>query len=148
MGKQSPTFGLDTNFLVAVLCDWHEFHAATRTAYQDLRRGGARFIVAAQALLECFSVLTRMPPPYRFSPEKALRLFRENLSGSAAISGVDPQLCWLTIRELSQQGLGGGLVYDAVIARSVRQAGATVLLTWNVRDFLLVAPPGLQIREP
>ena len=130
------------------MCDWHEFHAATRTRYDDLRRAGARFIVAAHSLLECFSVLTRMPPPYRFSPEKARRLLLENLSGSAAISGVDPELCWSTIRELSQQSLGGGLVYDAVIARSVRQAGATVLLTWNVRDFLLVAPAGLDIREP
>ena len=148
MGKQSPKFALDTNFLVAVLCDWHEFHAATRTAYDDLRRGRGPFIVAAHSLLECFSVLTRMPPPYRFSPEKALCLLRENLSGSAVISGLDQELCWSTIRELSQLGLGGGMVYDAAIARSVRQAGATVLLTWNVKDFLRVAPPGLEIREP
>jgi predicted nucleic acid-binding protein len=44
--------------------------------------------------------------------------------------------------------MGGGIIYDAVIARTAFDAGASVLLTWNTRDFLRVAPPGLEIRQP
>jgi predicted nucleic acid-binding protein len=44
--------------------------------------------------------------------------------------------------------VAGGLVYDAVIARSIFNAGARVLLTWNVQDFLQVAPAGLEIITP
>lgn len=148
MASEHPKLGLDTSCLVALLCDWHEMHEVTRAAFEGSRRNRTPLILPAHSLLECFSVLTRMPAPYRFSPGKAWRLLEEGFSRNAVTSGLSPELCWSTMQELSQLGLGGGRTYDAVIARSARQAGATVLLTWNVRDFLSVAPPGLQIREP
>jgi predicted nucleic acid-binding protein len=49
---------------------------------------------------------------------------------------------------LSRIGLGGGRVYDAVIAQCVLEAGATVLLTWNMKHFLPIAPAGLDVMEP
>jgi len=39
-------------------------------------------------------------------------------------------------------------LYDAIIAQCCLDAGAELLITWNVRYFLRVAPPALQIREP
>jgi len=44
--------------------------------------------------------------------------------------------------------MGGGIVYDAAIAEAAFAAGATVLLTWNPKDFLRVAPHGLEVRQP
>ena len=58
----------------------------------------------------------------------------------AEIPAIGPELVWSSVRELAWQELGGGMVYDAVIARASFQAGAAVLLTWNVRDFPSVAP--------
>jgi predicted nucleic acid-binding protein len=49
---------------------------------------------------------------------------------------------------LSLREMGGVIVYDAVIARTAFDAGASVLLTWNTKDFLRVAQPGLEIRQP
>ncbi len=49
---------------------------------------------------------------------------------------------------LSRLGLGGGRVYDAAIAQCVAEAGATLLLTWNTKHFLPIAPAGLDVREP
>ncbi len=123
-------------------------HRATQAAFQNLRRDRTPLIVPVHSLLECFSVLTRMPAPYRFSADQALRLLEESFSENAVASGLSPELCWSTMRGMAEIGMGGGRIYDAVIARSARQAGATVLLTWNVKDFLRVAPPGLEIREP
>ena len=51
--------------------------------------------------------------------------------------------CFSATREL-----GGGLIYDAIIAHSCASAGATILLTWDVQDFLRVAPSDLTIQDP
>ena len=138
---------LDTSCLVPLFVD-NGFQDATRAECERLRRQNALFVVATHALLECFSVLTRMPPPYRVDPETAERLLLENFSQDAEIPPVGPELLWSSIRELVSQGMGGGKVYDAVIARASFHAGATVLLTWNVRDLLSVAPEGLDVLTP
>ena len=148
MNGSRPKFGVDTSCLVPLLCPWHDLHRATLSAWQRLRQDHTPLVVAAHALLECFSVLTRMPPPFRMPPGEVAQALTETLSEGVQTSGLAPETAWSALYGLSRRGIAGGRIYDAVIAHSVRQAGATVLLTWNVRDFLLVAPPGLDIREP
>ena len=72
----------------------------------------------------------------------------ENFAEIAEFPALSANQCWAGLDQLAARSLGGGLVYDAIIADSCRQAGAQVLLTWNVRDFLRVAPIGLEIRQP
>jgi len=55
---------------------------------------------------------------------------------------------WFVIRSAAFLGIGGGRVYDAAIAAAVAEAGAAVLVTWNVNHFLGFSPPGLQIMRP
>jgi hypothetical protein len=57
-------------------------------------------------------------------------------------------LLWAWIQDVAASGVAGGSIYDAVIARSSFEAGAAVLLTWNVGDFLRVAPVGLEVLTP
>jgi predicted nucleic acid-binding protein len=116
--------------------------------YERRLADGQRVVIAVHALLECFSVLTRMPSPFRTAPETAERALATYFRDGAEICGLDPEDCWSAITELARYGRGGGRIYDAVIALSTYRAGASLLLTWNVRDFLLVAPPGLEVREP
>jgi predicted nucleic acid-binding protein len=49
---------------------------------------------------------------------------------------------------MSARSIGGGRIHDALIAACTLAAGANVLLTWNVKDFLAVAPQGLEVRQP
>ncbi|MCS6953153.1 MAG: hypothetical protein NZM33_09875 [Bryobacteraceae bacterium] len=136
----------DTSCLVALLCEWHEFHPRTLETYRELRDRG-RFIIAGYALLECFSVLTRLPAPARLAPADAARLLRENFAG-AEIAAADPQSCRDAIERVAALGIGEGRIYDAVIAYCSYRAGAERLLSWNVRDLAVVSPPGLAMREP
>ena len=99
-------------------------------------------------MLECFSVLTRLPARLRIPPREAFERLRENLADNFHVVGVDADACWLAMDEISARELRGGLIYDAIIARCCAQAGASVLLTWNVQDFVRVAPPGLAVRDP
>jgi predicted nucleic acid-binding protein len=144
----SVRFALDANCLVAMLADWHPRHRATVAGYERRLAAGQRPVVAGHALLECFSVLTRLPGPVRVSPETAEGALSAVLGDGVETVGLAPDDYWRILRTVSRSGRGGGLVYDAAIAWASFRAGATALLTWNVKDMSAVAPAGLQVAEP
>ena len=68
----------DTNCMIAAVCTWHEHHdRAAEEIERRLERGETLF-VAAHTLVEAYSVLTRLPPPYRLSPTDAFALIEAN----------------------------------------------------------------------
>jgi predicted nucleic acid-binding protein len=141
-------FGLDTSCIVPLLSVGHLQHEPTLAGYSARRRRAEQPVIPVHALLETFSVLTRSPAPLFISPEQVHKMLVENFSDIAEFPALSSHHCWAGLDELAGRSLGGGLVYDAIIADSCMQAGAKVLLTWNVRDFLRVAPAGLEIRQP
>ena len=140
--------GLDTSVLVALFLEEHGFHRTTVSVLERLQRQQVQWVVSCHALLECFSVLTRIPPPHRFTPEEAHRMLRDGFGADAVIARVDGDLAWSAVEKMVTAGLAGGPVYDAVIAWSTFEAGAAVLLTWNPKDFARVAPAGLEVATP
>jgi hypothetical protein len=142
----SVAFALDTSCVVPLLASWHAFHARTKQGYELRRARRERLVIPASALVQSFSVLTRMP--VRLLPQDARRLLEESFFDRADVAGMARGAAWKTIQDVSVRGMGGGIIYDAAIAREACDAGASVLLTWNTKDFLRVAPPGLEIRQP
>lgn len=140
--------GVDTSCLVPLMSSWHPQHEATVWALEQLKAKNATLVTASQAVAECFSVLTRLPSQVRIPPREAYERMRENLTENFRIAGLNTDVCWLAIDGISGRGLSGGLIYDAIIAHSCAQAGASIMLTWNVEDFARVAPPGLSVRNP
>ena len=140
--------GIDTSCLVPLISSWHQYHEPTVTALESLRARKSRLLVPAHALAECFAVLTRLPERIRITPREASERLFENFSNNFQVVDLDPAICWSAMRHLSGRDLGGGLIYDALIAHSCASAGATILLTWDVHDFIRVAPPGLSIQDP
>jgi hypothetical protein len=104
-------------------------------------------VIAGHAFLECFSVLTRLPPPLATAPETAEAILAKYLE-AGELGGMTADACRLAVRDLAARGMGGGRIYDGIIALCSYQAGATTLLTYNARHFLPVAPPGLAVLEP
>lgn len=139
--------GLDTSCIVQLITEGGEFHERTFRAFKELQRDGARLVVAHNALLESFSVLTRSPEPFKTEPLAAERLLFDNF-GAAIIAGLAPAEAWVAIRHTISRGFWGGRIYDAAIALATFEAGARLLLTWNVKHFHSVAPFGLEVREP
>ena len=131
---------------MAALLFEHQHHQLTVREFS--RQQDAQNVVSVHSLLECFSVITRFPPPLRVTTRTAVRLLRTNLEDHLKVADVTPADAWAAIEEVRLGELGGGSVYDAAIAQSVARAGASVLFTWNVKDFLRVAPAGLQVRAP
>lgn len=140
-------FGLDTCYLIPLLAEWHQHHDSTTRDYRGRLGRGERPVIAIHALLECYSVLTRLPHPVRVPANLAEQILTQYLT-DVEIAGVTPETGWLAIHSLAALDLGGGRIYDALIAATVLRAGASVLVTWNVKHFLAIAPHGLEIRQP
>jgi predicted nucleic acid-binding protein len=138
---------LDSSVLVQYVSMGSQNHAATRSAYQRYRAEGAEFVVAEHSILEAFSVLSRSPQPIGLNPRDAEAALLRNF-GDATIAPIRQGLGWESIRHTMARGHWGGRVYDTIIALAVHEAGATLLLTWNLRHFVTIAPSGLDVREP
>jgi predicted nucleic acid-binding protein len=125
---------LDTSCLVAAVCGWHRDHDATRREIERRAGSGEKLVLAAHSLAETFSVLTRLPEPHRLRPDDALALIEANWGETrlVALAGSDYRA---TLRRCREVGIGGGAVYDALIAACARKAGVQTLLTWELEGF-------------
>lgn len=127
----------DTSVIIAASTLHHPDHPASlrRLAAADVQGGAC----AAHTLAEVFSVLTRMPLPFRVPPSDALRIVEHTAKRFKVVS-LTPAEHLAAISAMAQQGLSGGLVYDALILSCARKANATRIYTLNARHFKQVAP--------
>ncbi|WP_067436168.1 type II toxin-antitoxin system VapC family toxin [Nocardioides jensenii] len=98
----------DTSVLVPALLAWHPDHAACRRAVT-----GSVDTVPAHVLLECYSVLTRLPAPHRLAAADAAQ----------AVGALPWKPLTLPagrhrdiVMTLARDGIRGGAVYDALVA--------------------------------
>jgi predicted nucleic acid-binding protein len=124
----------DTNVIVAGLLDSHEMHGVCRPWIERARNQEFQALVSVHSLAEVYSVLTRLPRPYRLPALVAERLIMENLSGFERIElrAIDYEL---VLADVARLGIVSGGVFDALIGRAAIVGAADRLLTFNVRDF-------------
>src|ERR1700761_9103046 len=130
MPAKQLRIALDSSYVIPLLSDWHAQHLKTLQSYRHWRKTEAQVVLPVHVILECYSVLTRIPAPYRLPPDVARRTMEANFSRTCLIVGVKAGAIWERIEGMSRLGVGGGQVYDALIAWSAADAGATLLLTW------------------
>jgi predicted nucleic acid-binding protein len=135
----------DTSCLVAAVCSWHEHHART-VAELNRRARSEQIVMAAPVLAETYSVLTRLPPPYRLRPADALGAM-EGSWADVEVASLDGEETWSLLRGLPGAAIAGGGTYDALIAACARKARAEAILTWNFADFERVAG-GILVETP
>lgn len=138
---------LDSSCLIAAACDWHVHHKLTVEEIERRRRARDSLLLAVPALVEAYSVLTRLPPAHRLSPKDAAHVLHASWSRSESVA-LSAEEYWTLLRGESSRGVGGGRIYDAVIAHCARKARAGALLTWNVDHFAPFAGEGLTISRP
>jgi toxin FitB len=106
---------VDTSVIVPALLQWHEAHETAR----GLLPGS---MVPAQAMLESYSVLTRLPGGV--DPQLAAEVVLERL----APAEIDlPMPMGDAIRRLVEAGISGGAVYDGLIALTAAAAECRLL---------------------
>ena len=135
----------DTSTLVQAMVQSLDRHARAAPWLQRAVRGEFQWVVAAHTVAELYAVLTVLPISPRITPADARRMIRENIERHATIVALSPREYWDVIRQLSEAGMIGGVVYDALLCKVARKASVQRVLTFNVAHFQRVWPDGAKI---
>lgn len=114
----------------------HRHHAVTTEALGDRRLG-----LAGHAAFETFSVLTRLPPPARRTPEIVARLMAVNFPESRFLSAGAARAL---LDDLVRADIAGGSVYDALIGATAAEH-AVVLATRDRRALVTYRALGIEV---
>jgi predicted nucleic acid-binding protein len=129
-------FFVDTSVLVATFFGHHQDHDASADFFLTLDKSDAA--CGAHTLAEVYSTLTRMPGK-RIGGAEAL-LFLAQIRERMTIVGLDPDEYVAGIEDAAAQGIMGGGIYDALLARCALKAKAQTIYTWNVKHFQRLGP--------
>ena len=106
----------DSSVIVAAVSSWHTRHVDADSALPPAAVG--------HALVESYSVLTRLPEPMRVDRILAAEVLRSRIHDVLTLSADDT----LSVpQKLSELGIGGGATYDALIALTALAHDATLL---------------------
>lgn len=110
---------LDTSAALAFVQPSHDAHATTYAALVGRSKG-----LAGHAAFETYSVLTRLAPPDRLTPQAAQRLIEVNFPYTRFLSSKGSAAL---VSRLSAGGVSGGAVYDALVAAAAAEHGLTLV---------------------
>jgi len=127
----------DTSVLVAAVLLQNAHHPRSLAAYLAAERKQA--YCAAHSLAEVYSTLTRLPGQQRMGCDQALLLLDDIADRLTAVA-LDPEEYCSTIADAAAEGIVGGTIYDALIARCALKIRATTIYTWNVDHFRRCGP--------
>ncbi|HEX2516107.1 MAG TPA: PIN domain-containing protein, partial [Chloroflexota bacterium] len=127
--------------MAAALCGWHVHHPSASRELKRRLGAGESLILAAPTLVEAYAVLSRLPPPHRLSPAEGWTLIRASFVDHASdIVSLESDAIRRLLDEMAARGVAGGGVYDAHVVACALLARVDAILTFNARQFRLVAP--------
>jgi predicted nucleic acid-binding protein len=109
---------VDTSVVVAAFASWHEAHA------QAARLLDRRPRLPAHALIESYSVLTRLPAPHRADPAIVAEFLAERFPLPPLVLPARAHAAF--VAQLTHARLAGGAAYDALIAATAKRARAVL----------------------
>jgi predicted nucleic acid-binding protein len=109
----------DTSAIVAAFAPWHPLHDPARTAL----RGETDLVTHVE--LEAYSVLTRLPAPFRVDPVVAAEYLRRRFGGDRFVLPSTRRRS--VVGRLAAAGVAGGKAYDGLIAVTAREAGRELI---------------------
>jgi predicted nucleic acid-binding protein len=128
---------LDTSVVVASFGAWHEQHQIALDVLALRPR------LAAHTALESYSVLTRLPEPFRADAAIVVEFLRRTFAESRLT--LDRVTLDALPDRLEACGVDGGAVYDGLIALTAKSVGAE-LLTLDRRALDTYARCGADVR--
>lgn len=110
------TVGVDTSVAVPLVLASHPDHVRVMHWWD-----GRQIALSGHALVETYSVLTRLPGDARLEPSDAARLLDSGFAPPLLLSSAQARRLPGT---LSRFGIAGGAVYDALVALAASEHGA------------------------
>jgi predicted nucleic acid-binding protein len=122
---------LDTSIIVAGIAAKHPNHDVCNPLIYS-----AGSMTSAHALAETFKVLTTI---FKFRNEIVATVLIE-LSSRLRVEEIMIEDYLSVFRDAKGKGIVGGRIYDAIHAQVARRLKVEKIVTYNLRDFLAVAP--------
>lgn len=110
---------VDSSIAIAAFGEWHELHGP---AVEALASSPA---LVAHAALEVYSVLTRLPEPFRAPAATVVEYLAQNFPAGRPALPVGAQRALPETME--RAGVRGGSVYDGLVGLTAKAAGARLL---------------------
>jgi predicted nucleic acid-binding protein len=131
---------LDTSTLVAGLVEDHPAHERALPWLQRIKNGSNTGVISAHTLAELYAILTSLPLRPRLTPRSVQRLIEDDVLACFEVIPLTESDYQTVISRLSDLGITGDAVYDALIAQAAVNASVDQVVTLNQRDFLRVHP--------
>ncbi|MBI4964362.1 MAG: PIN domain-containing protein [Desulfomonile tiedjei] len=131
---------LDTSLLVAAMVEAHPVHENALPWLQRVKDGTDEGFVAAHSIAELYSILTTLPVRPRISSVVARRLIDQNVITSCNVVALSEEDYVTVLIHLSELGIVGGGIYDALIMYAGIKSGVDRFITLNEKDFRKVYP--------
>jgi predicted nucleic acid-binding protein len=131
---------LDASVLVAAVIQKHAAHERAFAVLERVQEGRDEGFVSAHGLAEFYATLTKLPPPFRHSPEQALLSLEENVLKHFKISSLTGSDYSALIHEAALAGIQGGTIYDAVLLKSASKAAVDQVCTLHLKHFEALPP--------
>src|SRR5262245_7588904 len=110
---------VDSSVVVAAFASWHESHTVARRVVDRRPR------LVAHCALEAYSVLTRLPAPYRATGVLVVAFLDDRFREDPLT--LAPRVLRQLPGELQRAGLVGGAVYDGLVAMTAVAHRATLV---------------------
>ena len=133
---------LDTSVLVAALVEPHPEHLRALPWFAKGKSRTTELVISSHSIAELYAVLSTLPVSPRISPGLAWRLIHESVEPRVSIVPLSSSDYLATVKYMSDMGLSGGAVYDALIVKAAQKCGADRIVTFNMNDFKRVWPEG------
>jgi predicted nucleic acid-binding protein len=104
----------DSSAIVAAFSPWHPLHEPARAALRGVTD------LVAHAELEAYSILTRLPAPFRAEAAVAAEYLRRRFPGARLVLSAAQRRS--LVGRLAASGVAGGSAYVALIGATARQA--------------------------
>ncbi|MHB2001413.1 MAG: PIN domain-containing protein [Solirubrobacteraceae bacterium] len=102
----------DSSVCVAALVADHDAHEHAAAALDECEA------IVAYVAAETYSVLTRLPPPHRLDPQRAVEMIARRLPAQTIALSADA--CRESLRLFASAHVLGGAIYDGLIALAAR----------------------------
>ena len=133
-----------------IFCDTSIFVAGCLKSHPNFQR--ANFVLkqaeqfpndsfcAAHSLAETYATLTRIPNQPRYNPVHVSQVIKETILDHFNVVALDATAYQRVIAQCVEDGLIGGIIYDALIMHCAATVKADRIYTFNVRHFQRALP--------
>ena len=131
---------LDTSVLVAAMIEAHPAHEKSLPWLQKIKNGTDLGLVSAHSVAELYAILTTLPIKPRITPVIAYELIQRNVFNMCKVTSLSAEDYKTVTKHLSEEGIIGGVTYDAMILYAAIKEKADFVVTLNAGDFRRIYP--------